>query len=209
VSTLSTSLLWTRTDTTGCDLALIDDHSGLRARGVVVAGEPVPHTCRYELTTDPAWAAARLEVSVEGAGWLRSVRLVRATGRWRVTTSERGDLSRALAAAGRRKAGPPGTEDPDRLADAIDVDLGAAPLFNTLPVRRLGLLDAAPGTEHSLVMAWVDVPSLEVIRSEQVYTALGDRRVRYASGSFTADLTLDDRGYVTHYPGLAHLPGST
>lgn len=205
--TLPTSLLWSRTDTTGCDHALADDRSGLRARGTVVVAAPLPHTCRYELVTDEHWTTVHLEVTAEGGGWLRNVRLVHAAGRWRVTTSEQGDLRKALAAAGRRGAGEPGTEDTDRLADAVDVDLGGAPLFNTLPVRRLGLLDAAPGTEHRLVMAWVDVPSLEVFRSEQVYTALGGGKVRYASAGFAAVLTLDERGYVTHYPGLATRQG--
>lgn len=97
-------------------------------------------------------------------------------------------------------------EDPDRLADAVDVDLGAAPLFNTLPVRRLGLLDAAPDTAHRLTLAWVLVPSLEVLASEQIYTVLGPQLVRYASGTFTAELELDGGGYVIRYPGLADRP---
>lgn len=209
--TLPTSRFWARTDTDGCDHALVDDRSGLRARGVAVAATPVPHTCRYELVTDEVWTAVRLEVTAEGAGWLRSVRLEQATGRdrrargggWGVTTSEQGDLNRALVAAGQPGGGMPGIEDPDRLADAVDVDLGAAPLFNTLPVRRLGLLDAAPGTAHRLTMAWVLVPSLEVLPNEQIYTVLGPRQIRYASGDFAADLELDGAGYVTRYPGLA------
>ncbi|HEY8473549.1 MAG TPA: putative glycolipid-binding domain-containing protein [Natronosporangium sp.] len=201
--TFPTSLLWSRLDTDGCDLALIDDRSGLRATGTAVAATPVPYSCRYQLATDDRWATVRLEVTTEGAGWLRTVRLTNAAGRWRITTSEQGDLSRALASAGRRKAGLPGAEDPDKFSEAIDVDLGAAPLFNTLPVRRLGLLDAAPGTEHRLIMAWVTVPALEVIPSEQVYTVLGERRIRFSSGDFTAELDLDERGYVRHYPGLA------
>jgi uncharacterized protein len=203
--TLPTSLFWSRTDVDGGDLALVDDRSGLRALGTAVASAPLPHVIRYELVTDDRWATVRLEVTAEGAGWVRGVRLAHAAGRWRITTSEQGDLSRALVTAGRPRAGLPGTEDTDRLAGAVDVDLGAAPLFNTLPVRRLGLLDATPGTEHRLTMVWVDVPSLEVFASEQVYTALGERRVRYASGTFTADLELDERGYVVHYPGLARL----
>lgn len=198
-----TSRFWTRTDTTGCDHALIDDRSGLRARGVAVAATPVPYTCQYELVTDDSWTAVRLEVTAEGAGWLRTVRLEHAADRWVVTTSEQGDLNRALAAAGQPRAGMPGIEDPDRLAAAVDVDLGAAPLFNTLPVRRLGLLEAAPGTAHRLTMAWVLVPSLEVQPNEQVYTVLGDRRIRFASGDFRSDLELDDAGYVIRYPGLA------
>jgi uncharacterized protein len=203
VPTLPTSLFWSRIDTTGCDHALIDDRSGLRARGVAVAGTPVPYTCRYELVTDASWATARLEVTAEGGGWQRTVKLEHAAGQWRVTTAERGHLSRALAAAGRPRPGLPGMEEPERLADAVDVDLGAAPLFNTLPVRRLSLLDAAPDTTHHLTMAWVTVPSLEVFASEQTYTALGGGRVRYSSRTFTAELELDGDGYVRHYPGLA------
>ncbi|MGH3680468.1 MAG: putative glycolipid-binding domain-containing protein [Natronosporangium sp.] len=197
------SWFWTRTDTAGSDHALVDDRSGLRAQGVAVAATPVPHTCHYELVTDDGWTAVRLAVTAEGAGWLRTVRLEHAADRWVVTTSEQGDLNRALADAGQPRVGLPGIEDQDRLAAAIDLDLGAAPLFNTLPVRRLGLLDAAPGTAHRLTMAWVLVPSLEVLPNEQVYTVLGERRIRYASGDFAADLKLDGAGYVIHYPGLA------
>jgi hypothetical protein len=204
--TYPTSRFWSRTDLAGCDHALLDDRSGLRARGTAVAAGPVPHTCRYELVTDGSWATARLDVTAEGAGWLRSVRLEHAAGRWRVTTSEQGNLTRALADAGHPPAGLPGIEDPDRLAGAADVDLGAAPLFNTLPVRRLDLLTAAPGTTHQLTVAWVLVPSLVVQPGEQTYTALGERRVRYLSGSFSADLELDPDGYVTGYPGLATTP---
>jgi hypothetical protein len=201
--TLPTSLFWSRTDVEGCDHALLDDQAGLRAQGVALAAAPVPYSCRYELVTDDSWATVRAEVTTEGGGWLRSVRVAHAAGRWRVTTSEQGDLSRALVTAGQPRVGPPGIEDQERLASAIDVDLGAAPLFNTLPVRRLGLLDAAPGTEHRLTMAWILVPSLEVLPSEQIYTALGDRKVRYFDDGFTTELELDERGYVVDYPGLA------
>lgn len=205
VTTYPTARFWTRTDTAGSDCALLDARSGLRAQGTAVAAAPVPHICHYQLVTDQGWATARLDVTAEGAGWLRSVKLAHAAGRWRVTTSEQGDLSRALADAGHPRVGMPGMEDPDRLAEAVDVDLGAAPLFNTLPIRRLGLLDAPAGTAHQLTMGWVLVPSLEVLPVGQTYTVLGPRRVRYASGQFTADLELDETGYVTRYPGLAEL----
>ncbi|MFD0822539.1 putative glycolipid-binding domain-containing protein, partial [Micromonospora zhanjiangensis] len=107
------------------------------------------------------------------------------------------------AAAGAHGAGLPGTEEPDRLEAALDIDLYGAPLFNTLPVRRLGLLGAEPGQAHRLTMAFVRLPSLEVLPAEQVYTPLGGTSVRFASGRFTADLDLDPDGYVVRYPGLA------
>jgi hypothetical protein len=200
--TLPKSLFWLRTDVAGADHALIDDAHGLYARGVAVAAAPVPYTCRYELVTDEGWTTARLDVTAEGAGWLRTARLERAAGRWRVTTAEQGDLDRALVAAGRARAALPGTEEPDRLADAADVDLGGAPLFNTLPVRRLRLLDAPPGTERDIEVARVLVPSLQVVVAEQNY-AVVDGGVRYLSRSFSAELSLDAHGYVIRYPGLA------
>jgi hypothetical protein len=189
----SRSLFWSRVDVPGCDYALVDDARGLHARGAALAIDPVPYTCRYELVTDPAWVTTRLAVTVEGAGWLREVRLEHGAAGWRVTTSERGSLGSGL----------PGIEDPGRLADAVDVDLGGAPLPNTLPVRRLRLLEAPPGTEHRLTMAWVRVPSLEVFPSAQTYTVVGPGQVRFDDGSFSAVLELDEDGYVTHYPGLA------
>jgi uncharacterized protein len=203
MATLPKSLLWRRLDTAGADHALLDDHRGLYARGVAVAAAPVPHSYRYELVTDERWAAVRLEVTAEGAGWLRTVRLERAAGRWRVTTAEQGGLDQALVTAGKPRVGLPGMEDPGRLAPVLDVDVSAAPLFNTLPVRRLGLLTAAPGTEHRITVAWVLVPELEVVVAEQIYTALGNGRVRFRLDTFTAEIDLDADGYVTHYPGLA------
>lgn len=200
---LPKTLLWNRLDTTGTDHVVYDDRTGLYARGVVAAVDPIPLSCRYELLTDESWRAARLEVSVEGAGWLRSVRLERAAGRWRVTTAEQGDLNAALSAAGHPRVGLPGTEDVDRLTDAVDVDLGAAPLFNTLPVRRLGLTSKAPGSEHPITVAWVLVPSLEVLPAEQVYTVVGPDRVRYGDEGYTAEVTLDADGFVIRYPGVA------
>ena len=88
------------------------------------------------------------------------------------------------------------------LEDGTDFfDLGNSPLFNSLPV--LGGLDRAA----DFVMTWVDVPTLEVSRSEQRYEPLGDGVVRYRSGSFVADLTFDADGFVTRYEGLAERVG--
>jgi hypothetical protein len=88
------------------------------------------------------------------------------------------------------------------LADGTDFfDLGYSPLFNSLPV--LGGLDRA----SDFVMTWVDVPTLEVSRSEQRYEPLGRGVVRYRSGSFVADIAFDADGFVTRYEGLAERVG--
>jgi hypothetical protein len=76
-----------------------------------------------------------------------------------------------------------------------------------MPIRRLALLEGDVA-ETPLVMAWVDVPSLRVIRSDQVYGSVpgsAARQVRYTSHSrgFSANLDVDADGIVIDYPGLA------
>ncbi|MEU3452540.1 putative glycolipid-binding domain-containing protein [Micromonospora sp. NPDC006766] len=197
------SLFWSRTDTAGSEQVVFDDRRGLLARGVVLAIDPLPHTCRYQLTVGADWSTSRFEVEVEGAGWVRSVRLERAGDGWRVRTGEEGDLDAALRAAGHPPAGLPGTDEPDRLAAALDVDLSGSPLFNTLPVRRIGLGRIPADHARQVSVAWVRLPSLSVLPADQVYTSLGPGRVRFASGTFTADLDIDPNGFVVRYPGLA------
>ena len=87
------------------------------------------------------------------------------------------------------------------LDDADFFDVGWSPLFNTLPVIKDGLLQ--PGPPRDYVMRWVDVPSLEVIRSEQRYEPLGDGLVRFTAGEFTAEIQFGDDGFVVNYPGIA------
>jgi len=200
---LPTALFWRRLDTAGSEQVLYSDIAGLRARGTMLAASPVPLVCRYELYTDDTWATARCELTAEGAGFIRSVRLERAAGRWRVTATEQGNLDTALLAAGHTRAAQPGCDEPMKLNPALDVDLGFSPLTNTLPIRRLGLLDVPVGTSRTVVVAWVLVPSLEVVESTQTYQNLGNHRVRFVSGSLSADLDVDEQGYVRYYPGLA------
>jgi hypothetical protein len=75
-----------------------------------------------------------------------------------------------------------------------------------MPVIRHGL-HRGPGAEQ-FVMAFVQVPDLRVVASRQDYTHLGltggTARVRYASGSFASDLTIDADGLVIDYPTMAH-----
>jgi hypothetical protein len=76
-----------------------------------------------------------------------------------------------------------------------------------MPVLRYRL-HREPG-RHDLVMAWVRLPELVVVRSGQRYehvrrNADATAVVRYTSGSFTADLTVDEAGFVVDYPQLAH-----
>lgn len=203
--TLPAAKFWQRLDVAGTEHALVDTRSGLYARGTQLAVDPIPYTCRYEVQTDPGWATTRAEVSAEGTGWARSLRLELAASRWRATTTEQGNLDAVLAAAGHAGAGLPGTEDPDLLYGAFDIDLTGSPMTNTLPIRRLNLLSAEIGVAHRISVAWVLLPSLEVVQADQIYTPLGEGSIRFANETFSADLVVDDDGFLAHYPGLAKM----
>jgi len=205
MSVLKRSLLWRRLDTTGTEHVLLTERNGLHARGTIIATDPVPYTCGYELLVDEHWVTRRLSVSTEGAGWLRSVRLERTLGHWHVTTAEQGNLDTALTECGQPLAELAGIEEPHRLAEARDVDLAYSPLTTTLPLRRLRIRHDDPGTSHKVTVAWILMPSLQVIPARHTFTTLGEGRIRYESATFAADLAVDGDGYVRRYPGLAEL----
>ncbi|MFE6236005.1 putative glycolipid-binding domain-containing protein [Cellulosimicrobium sp. NPDC057862] len=160
----------------------------------------------WALRTGPGWVTEHLDVSVRGLGWSRHLDLVRTPdGAWRADVRESGTPPPGLAA--------PGIADRASLDGALDCDVALCPVTNTMPILRLGLLDDRPPSgETRLVMAWVDLPSLAVLRSDQVYAArepldavTGHGVVTYTSATrdFTADLTVDADGLVVDYPHLA------
>jgi hypothetical protein len=89
----------------------------------------------------------------------------------------------------------------DRLAGAIDVDISATPLTNTLPIWRLGL---GIGESADIVTAYITVPELTLTADPQRYTRLDERSYRFESlgSDFQRDITVDDAGFMVDYPGL-------
>jgi uncharacterized protein len=82
------------------------------------------------------------------------------------------------------------------LRGCMDVDLGCSPSTNLLPIRRLRL---GIGASKTVKVAWLRFPELEVTRAEQTYARLDESTYRYSSGTFEADLTVDDDGLVAAY----------
>ncbi|WP_028049331.1 putative glycolipid-binding domain-containing protein [Cellulomonas sp. URHD0024] len=181
-----------QTDT--ADVELLDD--GVRATGSQVTGSYVAH---WRLDASVGWVTRSLVVAVDGDGWQRSLDLSRdEAGLWTCTVAGGGSPPQDIAAAGPDL----GTD----LATALDCDIDRCPMTNLMPIRRLGLQRSrVPG--HSLVMAWVELPSLRVIASDQRYASASSDRVRYSNGTRGVDVELevDADGMVTSYPGLAVL----
>ncbi|NYE20027.1 hypothetical protein BJ991_002055 [Microbacterium immunditiarum] len=87
------------------------------------------------------------------------------------------------------------------LSGAEEVDISVSPLTNTLPIRRLKL---EVGETADIVTAYISVPDLHVTPDPQRYTRLSADQYLYESrdSDFTAIITVDEEGYVLHYPGL-------
>jgi uncharacterized protein len=176
-------LVWQVTESAGFESAWVRRAGrALAANGRSAGQLPEPYWVSYELETDRDIVTSRLRVTVESAGATRQLDLRRADG-WSENGAARPDLDAAL-----------------------DCDLGFCPLTNTMPVLRSDL-HRRPGTAE-LTVAFVKVPSLEVVAAHQTYTHLGlvggTARVRYSSGTFSSDLVVDDEGFVVDYPGMAH-----
>lgn len=160
----------------------------LRATGSMVAAPQEgaePYSASYSLATDESGMLRRL-----------TVRTIRAQGEQHVTLS-RSEEGIWLVDGGQGAA----RTDFD---GAVDVDLALSPLFNALPVRRLGL-HRTPG-EHELAMVFVALPGLEVSQVRQTYRTVSvddPAVVSFSSDAFQADLTVDADGLVLDYPGLA------
>ena len=149
------------------------DGDRLTAQGTQLGAHP--YRLDYSLTTGPDYVAERLDLSVQADAGLRRLVIVRdPDGGWTADDRPMPDLDGAL-----------------------DFDVLHSPVFNSTPYLRHGM--GAGGEARDLVMAFVTVPELAVKRSEQRYTPLGDRRVNYASGDFSADIHFDDDGVVRLY----------
>ena len=191
-----TQLTWAGTDDWRAEQAHVrTDGDRLTASGVQLGVVPVPYRLDYRLGTAGRWVTRSLDVDVVGAGWRRSAHLARDdAGRWTYRAQAEGTVDL------------PGTGcDAGPLHGALDCDLGLSPLTNTMPILRHGL-HREPGAVD-LTLAWVSVPDLAVHASQQRYehvrTTAAGAGVRFSSGSFTADLTVDADGFVVDYPDLA------
>jgi uncharacterized protein len=186
-------LTWQAEDGHGLEgVRMIPGHGGFRALGRMVRVEPTGgFTSSYRLVVGEDGRVSRLSVTSAIAERERHLTINRTDdGVWLLDT---GSGSGAVR---------------DDCAGAVDVDLAYSPMFNTIPIRRLGLHREAG--EHTLPMVFVSLPDLEVRVVEQTYRTVsvfdedsGHAAIGFRSGDFTADLVVDADGVVTSYPGLA------
>jgi hypothetical protein len=176
--------IWRVEETAGYESAWLElDGLGLHATGQAAGQLPGPYWLSYTLRTDAAGVTTSLQVSATVDGATHRLDLRRRAGEWTVNGEPRPDL-----------------------AAALDCDLACSPVTNTMPILRHEL-QRRPGTER-FVMAFVQVPSLQVVAMPQEYRHLQlvdtGAQIRYASGTFVSDLLVDGDGIVVDYPTMAH-----
>jgi hypothetical protein len=161
---------------------------GLRAIGSLVNAQQEggeAYSASYSLATDETGVVQRLTVRTARAMGEQHVNLTRSEeGVWLVDHGQ---------GAARTQFG-----------GALDVDLAFSPLFNALPIRRLGLHRGA--AVHDLPVVFVALPSLEVCRVSQTYRTVSldePAAVSISSDSWEVELAVDADGLVLEYPGLA------
>lgn len=173
----TTRVAWQRSDDAAghehCTLSLRD--AGLSLVGTVIGAEGgLPVRIEYRVLADHAGMTTAAHVR-DLRGFATRTRVLERTakGGWTID----GAAARALKGC-------------------TDVDLGCSPSTNTLPIRRLRL---AVGASHTIQAAWVQFPELSIVKASQTYARLDEFTYRYTSGTFEADLTVDDLGLVIDY----------
>lgn len=175
-------VFWQRTDAPGAELfRLARTADGARLTGTILAApKGAPLHVEYVIDCGPSFETRAVSVVMEDEAGRRALAL---------------------------QAEPPGVwlrdgHEVPVLAGCVDVDLGLSPSTNTLPIRRLGLLELPPGAAREVTAAWIGFPDLELAALPQRYTRLDGRRFRYeglASG-FTTEIEVDEEGFVVEYP---------
>lgn len=158
------------------------------ARGVVLAfhEDGSPFCLRYQLAWDATGLIRNADLQVDCAAGGRALGL-RSDGAGHWQDADGVHLS--------------------RLAGCEDIDIWPTPFTNSLPLWRSSL---AIGERREFRMAWVSAPDLTVRAQPQAYTRLGEQLYRFENldgSGFQADLTVDEDGLVTDYPGyFARVP---
>jgi hypothetical protein len=180
VDQLERVVAWRNLPMNGTDYcALWHAGEGWRLKGTVVGvlEDQRPMLANYEVHCDENWLTQRVHVERSSGTDTKVLNLsVEKGGRWRGSGNELHDVRGCL-----------------------DIDLSVTPATNTLPIRRF---DLGIGESESVTAAWLRFPELTVQPLSQRYTRMAKNIYRYESDTgFSAEITVDDLGLVTTYPG--------
>ena len=177
--TFQRSILWQPDDLPGSDhCTLWQNDEGWQLDGLALLAEDNrPHLVQYRVQCNHNWETRFVLASVAVGAQERVVHFrIDDDQRWWTGKTER-----------------------TTLRGCYDVDLGVTPATNTLPIRRFNL---AVGESQEFLAVWVSFPGLSIDALPQRYTRLDEFLYQFENlrSGFTAKLTVDEFGLVTHYP---------
>ncbi|HOX36184.1 MAG TPA: putative glycolipid-binding domain-containing protein [Methanoregulaceae archaeon] len=146
---------------------------------VLTTADGAPAEVRYVVTCNSGWQTRHCVVTMTARESREMVRLsVDREGLWFQDGKRRPDLD-----------------------GVADIDLAFSPCTNTLPIRRI---DLSYGQQVRIPVAWLRFPELDLVRTDQVYEQLSERRYRFSSadGGFSAVIETDRQGMVVRYGDL-------
>lgn len=170
---------------------------------VVWRGIGTPSTERCQIAADAAGVCVRSVLEWKTQVWEYELH---ATGSWEFHTLTISGGNRTLTAFRSGRGWVVDGELRSDLEAAMEVDISASPLSNTLPIRRLNL---AVGASTDITTAYLSLPGLTLTTDPQRYTRLSEREYLYESrdSDFRRTITVDDSGLVIDYPGLFERQG--
>lgn len=166
-------VLWHCTELRSSEVAVLDDDpTGPSLRGTTaLERDGVPCLVTSEVVADARWRTTSVTATVAAAGDSRRFELAALDGVW-------------------TREGRPAPE----LEGCTDVDLGWTPSTNTLPIRRVVASSTSPVDAtgvHTIRVALLRFPELDLAAAEQTYERLAEDRWRFAMDDFTAELVVD------------------
>lgn len=172
------SVLWHFPDLPSMERCRLSENAQYkRIEGAVLTlVSKAPAEIRYVVTCDSWWKTLSCSVAIQTPESTRTIELEANERRFWMLNGERAPEFDGI----------------------MDVDLGFSPCTNTLPILRLGL---EVGQAARIPVVWLRFPGLEIVRTEQVYTRVGEAVYRYESGTgdFSAEIEVDALGIVTRY----------
>lgn len=160
----------------------------LKANGRIVAAASETNpafAAYYDLQTDEVGATKRLGMTVTLAERERQLAIARDEENMWLVTDHQGEHRAAFEGA-------------------LDVDLVFSPFFNTLPIRRCGLMQRADSIAVPTI--YVRLPEMAVSSATVSYSSAGpgaDEGIKVHSPMSEVTLTVDADGFIVDYPGLA------
>jgi hypothetical protein len=161
------------------EMLSIDSADEYRVKSLIIgAVKDVPVQVSYELIIDHNWYITSVAIEVEAEKRFNFF-MERNNGKW---------------------YDQQGKYYPD-LDNATDIDISLTPFTNTLPIKRLKLME---GKTAAITVVYFDLLNDTFIPMKQHYTNMGNYLYKYENihTGFTSVIQTNEEGLVVDYPGI-------